>query len=87
MKNKFTVLNINNISIEEEIEKLNEEVKEFIEAMEKEDSENIVEEFYDVIQVLVNLTYKYNVTDDLGEGLHKHLRKIKERNWDIIKYI
>ena len=87
MKKKFPILDIDDISTEEEINKLNEEVKEFIVAMENEDLENMIEEFYDVIQVMINLAYRYDVINDLEEGLNKHLRKINKRNWNIIKYI
>ena len=83
----FPILNISEIPLDEEINKLNEEVEEIIEAINNLDEENIIEEFYDVIQVMVNILNKLQLIDELNNGLDKHIKKIQKRNWDIVDYI
>lgn len=81
---KFPVLNTDEYSILTEYSKLTEEVQEFIGATNKD---NLVEEFFDVIQVLVNIMDKNNLLDALPDGLDKHIDKMQSRNWDIKKWL
>lgn len=81
---KFPVLNTDKYSILTEYSKLTEEVQEFIGAPNKE---NLVEEFYDIIQVLVNIMDKNNLIDELQKGLDTHIEKMKAREWDIKQWL
>lgn len=45
------------------------------------------EEFYDVIQVLVNIMDKNNLIDELPKGLDKHIEKMKDRGWNIKQWV
>lgn len=81
---KFPVLNTDEYSILTEYSKLTEEVQEFIGATNKD---NLVEEFFDVIQVLVNIMDKNNLLDALPDGLDKHIDKMNVRNWIIKKWL
>ncbi|MDU2112577.1 MAG: hypothetical protein E7E92_08675 [Clostridiales bacterium] len=81
---KFPVLNTDEYSILTEYSKLTEEVQEFIGATNKE---NLVEEFFDVIQVLVNIMDKNNLLDALPEGLDKHINKMEARDWFIKNWL
>ena len=85
--NKFPILDISQISLIEEVDKLTEETHEFINAISNNDEENIIEEFFDVMQVMLNILYKYELTDKLQEGLSLHNEKIVNRGWDIVKWI
>lgn len=87
MPKKFPVLDIDEITTLEELEKLQEEVGEFIQAIENEDMDNMKEEFFDVIQVLVNIMNRYNLVDDLEDDLEVHIEKLRKRKWQINKYI
>lgn len=82
--NRFPVLNTEEYSILTEYSKLKEEVQEFIGAPTKE---NLVEEFYDVIQVLLNIMDKNNLIDELQKGLDRHIDKLKSRGWDIKQWV
>ena len=81
---KFPVLNTDEYSILTEYSKLTEEVQEFIGATNKD---NLVEEFFDVIQVMVNIMDKNNLLDALPDGLDKHIDKMNVRNWIIKKWL
>ena len=85
--NGFPILNIDKITTEEEIFKLREETEEFINGIQREDKENMKEEFFDVIQVLINIMYRYDLIEDTEKELEKHINKLKNRNWEITKYI
>ena len=92
----FPILNISDIPLYEEIDKLHEETDEFIYALNKlnkseEDLkatiENIIEEFYDIVQVMVNILYEQDLIHLMEDGLNKHIEKMKARDWDIVEYI
>ena len=85
--NKFPVLDITNIGLEKEVDKLLEEAHEFINAINNNDEENMIEEFFDVIQVMINILNKYELTDMLFSGLIDHREKLVSRGWNIEKYL
>ena len=85
--NKFPILDITHISLVEEVDKLKEETHEFINAVSNNDEDNMIEEFYDVIQVMLNILYKYELTDKLDDGLQDHIEKLASRGWNIEKYL
>ena len=84
MDNKFPVLNTEEYSILTEYSKLTEEVQEFIGAPTKE---NLIEEFYDVIQVLVYIMDKNYLLSELPKWLDEHIYKLKCRGWDIKQWL
>lgn len=84
---KFPILDISKISLVEEVDKLTEETHEFINAITNNDEDNMIEEALDVIQVLVNILYRYELIDKLEEGLKIHIEKLKSRGWNIEKYL
>lgn len=85
--NKFPILDISEISLATEVDKLTEETHEFINAIANNDEENMIEEFFDVIQVMVNVLYRYQITYKLDEGLKVHIEKLKSRGWEIEEWI
>lgn len=85
---KFPILDISKISLVEEVDKFTEETHEFINAIMNNDEENIIEEAFDIIQVVVNILDKCNITvKDLEKGLEEHTEKMIKRGWKIKKYI
>ena len=87
MDNRFPVLDINKISLVTEVDKLTEETHEFINAIANNDEDNMIEEFFDVVQVMMNILHRYELTDKLEEGLSLHNKKMVNRNWNIEKYL
>ena len=86
-KNEFPILDISKISLVEEVDKLTEETHEFINAIIKNDEENMIEEFFDVIQVMINILHRYDITYKLGDGLQDHIVKLTSRGWNIQEWI
>lgn len=86
-KIQFPILDISEISLATEVDKLTEETHEFINAISNNDEDNMIEEALDVIQVLVNILHRYELTDKLEEGLKVHIEKLKSRGWEIEKWI
>ena len=75
-----------NLDIEELLGKLDEEYEEFLSAVEFSDNENLLEEFYDVIQVMVNILDKIDINTKEVEGAYfKHHRKLLDRGWEFKK--
>lgn len=85
--NKFPILDISGISLATEVDKLTEETHEFINAISNNDEDNMIEEFFDVIQVMVNVLYRYQIAYKLEDGLQEHIEKLKSRGWEIEKWI
>lgn len=66
--------------------KLDEEYEEFLSAIEFVDNENVLEEFYDVIQVMVNILDKMGITTkEIESAYFKHHRKLLDRGWEFKK--
>lgn len=86
-KIQFPILDISEISLATEVDKLTEETHEFINAIANNDEENMIEEFFDVIQVMVNVLYRYQITYKLEDGLQEHIEKLKSRGWEIEEWI
>lgn len=86
-KIQFPILDISEISLATEVDKLTEETHEFINAISNNDEDNMIEEFFDVIQVMVNVLYRYQITYKLEDGLQEHIEKLKSRGWEIEKWI
>ena len=75
-----------NLDLGELLLKLDEEYEEFLSAIEFSDNENLLEEFYDVIQVMVNILDKVDINTKEVEGAYfKHHRKLLDRGWKFKK--
>ncbi len=84
---KYPVLDISKYTTLEEMNKLQEEVQEFKVALLLDDEDNMLEEALDVIQVLINILNRYELTDYLEEALYIHKKKLASRGWKLDKYI
>ena len=75
-----------NLDLGDLLLKLEEEYDEFLSAIEFADNENIIEEFYDVIQVMVNILDKVGITNkEIESAYFKHHRKLLDRGWEFKK--
>lgn len=83
----FPVLDTSEIKFEVELDKLNEETEELLEAVMKyKDNEvitidNVIEESCDVIQVVINILYRLGLLKFMPEGVEIHKEKLKSRGW------
>lgn len=84
---KFPVLDITHISLAEEVGKLSEENHEFINAISNNDEDNMIEEFFDVVQVMINILHRYDITYKLEDGLQDHIEKLASRGWNIENWL
>ena len=84
---KFPALDISKYTTLEELNKLQEEVQEFKVALLLDDEDNMLEEAWDVFQVLINILNRYELTDYLEESLYIHKKKLMSRNWKVDKFI
>ena len=75
-----------NLDLGDLLLKLEEECDEFLSAIEFIDNENALEEFYDVIQVMVNILDKMGITSkEIESAYFKHHRKLLDRGWEFKK--
>ena len=75
-----------NLDLGDLLLKLEEEYEEFLSAIEFADDDNALEEFYDVIQVMVNILDKVGITTkEIESAYFKHHRKLLERGWEFKK--
>ena len=66
--------------------KLDEEYEEFFSSIEFADDDGTLEEFYDVIQVMVNILDKVGITTkEIESAYFKHHRKLLGRGWEFKK--
>ena len=73
-------IDLSKVTIEEQIDKVTEEESEFWDAYWKQDNDNLIEEFYDVMQSMLGLMHKTGIsTEEVIEGYSKHIEKIKKR--------
>lgn len=94
----FPVLDTLDVTRCEEFWKLKEEFKEFVEAIEEYDNcegfgneekkNHLLEEFFDLVQVSVNLIDMLDISSlDKQEAYRIHLLKMLSRGWDIKTYV
>jgi phosphoribosyl-ATP pyrophosphohydrolase len=77
MKLKFVKLDT---TIGTQVEKIYEEVNEFVEAIKLEDDENLIEEFWDVVQSMMGVIDLRGLSkEELMQGLEKHYEKLEGR--------
>lgn len=73
-------INLDGITQQEQINKIYEEVDEFVQAITKHDATNAVEEFFDVGQSCLGALQKMGLSADYVMSQYgKHLDKIKDR--------
>lgn len=84
----FPILDTRNYEFQEELDKLKEETEELLVAIDKYKGkeeiiliDELIEESYDVIQVVVNILYRLGLLEFMSEGLEKHIEKLKKRGW------
>jgi hypothetical protein len=79
------VLDTDHISIEEQKEHVRQEFMEFLEADTKE---NKIEEFYDIIQVMLSQLFKEGIQPlELQQGIFAHVNKLNNREWETKGFI
>ena len=75
-----------NLNSGELLLKLDEEYEAFLSSIEFVDNDNVLEEFYDVIQVMVNILDKMGITTkEIESAYFKHHRKLLDRGWEFKK--
>ena len=75
-----------NLDVGELMLKFEEECDEFLSAIEFADDDGTLEEFYDVIQVMVNILDKIDInTKEIESAYFKHHRKLLDRGWEFKK--
>ena len=75
-----------NLNSGELLIKLDEEYEEFLSSIEFVDNDNALEEFYDVIQVMVNILDRMGITTkEIESAYFKHHRKLLDRGWEFKK--
>ena len=75
-----------NLDLGDLLIKLDEEYEEFLSAIEFADDDNALEEFYDVIQIMVNILDKVDInTKEIENAYFKHHRKLLSRGWEFKK--
>lgn len=81
MKNININMNLINIATDEQTQfiKVLEEFEEFIKAIITEDDENLIEEFYDVVQVMLTYIDFKGLINKIPDGNLKHYKKLRER--------
>lgn len=73
-------IDLSKVTIVDQIDKVTEEESEFWEAYWKQDNDNLIEEFYDVMQSMLGLMHKSGISaEEVMEGYNKHLEKINNR--------
>ncbi len=73
-------INLDGITQQEQINKIYEEVDEFVQAITKHDATNAVEEYFDVLQSSLGALQKMGLDAEYVMSQYpKHLEKIKER--------
>lgn len=78
------MIKLKNINVDttmiEQITKVSEEYNEFLVAILKKDTNNSIEEFYDVMQSMLEMLNKVGLNADYVESqYYKHLDKLKDR--------
>lgn len=80
---KLQNIDLSKVTLIEQMAKVHEEDKEFVEAIIKTDADNAIEEFWDLIQARLGLLQKFGITaQKVMEQYPKHLEKLKNRPRD-----
>ena len=77
MELKFIELNT---SLIRQLDKIEEEKDEFVEALANIDNENLIEEFWDVVQAMMGVIDRRGVSiEELMKGREEHYNKLESR--------
>lgn len=79
------IANIPNWTVQEQFEKVLEEILELKEAIALNDNKKIMEEGLDVIQAIFTLFKVLKIDKELAEGLKLHNKKLRKRKWKLEK--
>lgn len=84
LKEKVTTqlvnINLNNVTKEQQLSKIHEEDEEFLQAAKLNDYDNMIEEFWDCVQVRLGYLNMHGIrAAEVMSGYNKHLRKLKSR--------
>ncbi|EMJ5875337.1 hypothetical protein QCH13_003496 [Clostridioides difficile] len=79
------IANIPNWTVQEQFEKVLEEVLELKEAIALKDNKKIMEEGLDVIQAIFTLFKVLKIDNEIQEGLKLHNKKLRKRKWRLEK--
>ena len=74
-------INLENVSLLEQVNKVKEEDQEFLDAVRYEEEEHAIEEFWDKVQSSLGLLHKVRgiTADEVMQYYKYHLEKIKNR--------
>lgn len=74
-------INLENVTLIDQVSKVKEEDQEFLNAVRYEEEEHAIEEFWDKVQSSLGLLYKMRgiTADEVMSGYKYHLEKIKNR--------
>ena len=74
-------INLENVSLLEQVNKVKEEDQEFLDAVRYEEEEHAIEEFWDKVQSSLGLLYKMRgiTAEEVMQYYKYHLEKIKNR--------
>ena len=82
---ELPVLDTDHISLQDQKEHVRQESIEFMEADTKQ---NKIEEFYDIIQVMLSQLFKEGIQPfEIQQGLFTHINKLNGREWEIKGFI
>ena len=82
---ELPILDTEHISLQEQKEHVRQEFMEFLEADTKQ---NKIEEFYDIIQVMLSQLFKEGIQPlEVQQGLFAHINKLNSREWKIKGFI
>lgn len=74
-------IDLSGVSVVEQTGKVEEEFQEFKMSLAFESNENVIGEFWDVVQAVAGLAERFReiTADELMAGYPRHLEKIKDR--------
>ena len=82
---ELPILDTEHITLQDQKEHVRQEFMEFLEADTKQ---NKIEEFYDIIQVMLSEMFKEGIQPiEIEQGLFTHINKLNGREWQIKGFI
>ncbi len=73
-------INLSHITKEQQLSKIHEEDEEFLQAIKLNDYDNMIEEFWDCVQVRLGYLNMHGIrASEVMNGYNKHLKKLKNR--------
>ncbi|MCC0752627.1 hypothetical protein KGF47_18065 [Clostridioides sp. ZZV13-5731] len=79
------IANMPEWTVQEQFEKVQEEILELREAILIENNKKIMEEGLDVCQAVFTLFKVLNIDEEIQEGLKLHNKKLRRRKWRLEK--